>query len=237
MVSGIFIVLIFASLVSAQTKEIFVQKSLNSEINSLALTGSARKNPALAGLLSVLVPGFGEFYVGNEKKAYSFLTTEILLFGAYFGMKKYGSSLENDAISFGSLNSGVDLRNKNDDFRTSVALFMSLEEYNLAQIQNRFYGRVYKPTVENNWDWKGSVKNRREFRSSLRDGRDYQDKAKFLGFAIFANHVISAIDASFTARKLNKLTSENFGNKVEVDYTYNEFLREDVLKVIFQTNF
>lgn len=43
-----------------------------------------RKSPLMAGLLAVVIPGAGHFYMGKKKQAiYSFITNALLFYGAY----------------------------------------------------------------------------------------------------------------------------------------------------------
>lgn len=208
------------------------QNSLQSEFEPTVQI----KKPALAMILSLLVPGAGEAYVGNQKRAYAFFAAEVLLWSSYFGVDAYGKSVEKDAVNYGSNYSGVDLHGRNRDFRTDVSFYQSMDEFNTDQLQNRNYSRVYKKTDENNWDWQGSEANRKSYRKLLLRGRDFQNRAKFAGFAIFANHVISAIHSAFLARNLNKSYGEK-NTPLKFNYTYDSMLQSEFFQVRLETKF
>jgi len=50
-----------------------------SSSQSIEFSGGAKKNPMLAGLFSLLLPGAGEFYTGNYWKAAAFLAAEVAI--------------------------------------------------------------------------------------------------------------------------------------------------------------
>lgn len=220
-------------------EKLLVERSFENFQNSLQSEFETKvqiRKPVLAMFLSLLVPGAGEAYVGNQKRANVFFAAEVLLWSSYFGVDAYGKSVENDAVNYGSKYSGVDLHSRNRDFRTSVSFYQSLDEFNTDQLQNRNFSRVYKKTDENNWDWQGSEANRKTYRKILLRGRDFQNRAKFAGFAIFANHVISAIHSAFLARNLNKSFSEEH-TPLKFNFTYNSMLQSEFFQVSFLKRF
>lgn len=160
---------------------------------------SERKNVGLAVLYSLLIPGAGEWYAGNFSTGKYLLGSEITLWLSLYGFYSYGAWLKNDAQTFAGVYAGVDWSSKDDKFFVNVGNFNSRSEYNEKKMRDRDIGALYtEPSY--NWKWE-SDGLRREFRD-LRVRSDQMFNAiKFVGTAIVANHIISAIIAGNSARR------------------------------------
>ncbi len=161
-----------------------------------------RKNPGLAVLFSLIIPGTGEWYAGNISTGKYLIASEITLWLSVYGFHSYGNWLKNDARAFARVHAGVEWADKDDQFFVNVGNFMSRHEYNEKKMRDRDIGALYTdPLYE--WTWE-SDEMRREFRD-LRVRSDKMFNAiKFVGVAIVANHIASAVLAGYSAQRYNE---------------------------------
>jgi TM2 domain-containing membrane protein YozV len=173
-----------------------------------------RKNPGLAVLFSLVIPGTGEWYAGNISTGKYFLGSELTLWLSVYGFYSYGSWLKNDAKSFARVQAGVDWSDKDDQFFVNVGNFISREEYNEKKMRDRDIRALYTD-ASYEWTWE-TDEMRREFRE-LRVRSDKMFNAiKFVGVAIVANHIASAVIAGYSARQYN----ENLKNAANARWSF-----------------
>jgi len=168
---------------------------------------AGKKNAGLAALYSLIIPGTGEWYAGNFSTGKYFLGTEVTLWLSLYGFYSYGNWLKNDAKSFGSVYAGIEWSGKDDKYFVNVGNFNSRSEYNEKKMRDRDIGALY---TESSYDWQWeSDELRREYRD-LRVRSDQMFNAiKFVGTAIVANHIISAIIAGNSARLYNERAAQS----------------------------
>lgn len=171
--------------------------------------GRVRKSPWRALGMSLLLPGGGQYYVESDVKAKIFAALEIGLWSAFIAFRQQGNWREDDFRLLAEGRAGADLTDKDDRFLDVVGFYDSREEYNkLAGVYTR--DRQYFP--DNTfyfWKW-DSEDSRMKYRELKNDSRSYFRKANFtLGF-IIANHVISAADAYFAAKRHNRGIESGF---------------------------
>jgi TM2 domain-containing membrane protein YozV len=171
-----------------------------------------KKNPGLAVLYSLILPGMGELYSGNFSTGKYFLGTEIGLWMTVYGLHSYGTWLREDARSYAAVHAGVNRPGKDDKFFVNVGNFMSRYAYNDKKLRDRELAAVYTdPTYD--WLWE-SDDQRREYRSMRVKSDQMINAVRFAAVAIVANHVASAIVASTSAVRFNNRIgtgSENGG--------------------------
>lgn len=161
-----------------------------------------RKNPGLAVLYSLVLPGMGELYAGNFSTGKYLLGTELSLWLSLYGLHSYGSWLRSDARSFAATYAGVDPSGKDDKFFVNVANFTSRNLYNEKKLRDRDPAAVYTdPTFD--WDWQ-SDDLRQEYRTLRVRSDQMLNAVRFAAVAIIANHVISAIIAGTSASRYNE---------------------------------
>jgi hypothetical protein len=171
--------------------------------------GRVRKSPWRALGISLLLPGGGQYYVESNVKAKIFAALEVGLWSAFFAFRQQGSWRKDDFRLLAEAKAGADLGDKDDRFLDVLGFYDSREEYNkLAGVYTR--DRQYFP--DNSfyfWKW-DSENSRLKYRELKNDSRSYFRKANFaLGF-IIANHVISAADAYFAAKRHNRGIESGF---------------------------
>jgi hypothetical protein len=161
-----------------------------------------KKSVTRAVLYSLLLPGTGEWYAGNSSTAKYLFGGEVTLWLSLYGFHSYGTWLRNDARSFAEVYAGIDWAGKDDKFFVNVGNFTSREEYNEKKMRDRDVGALY---LDSSYDWNWESE---ELRAEYRDLRVRSDQMfnaiKFVGTAIVANHIVSAIIAGNSASRYNE---------------------------------
>ena len=197
-----------APIVLAEQQE--ESKSFTEVKDPLGLGEDDLKNPWRAFGASLLLPGFGQRYVGSGLKAKIFFSAEVGLWSALLSFRHQAKWREDDYKLLAQVKAGADLTDKGDDFYDHLGFYDSRERYNkLGGIYN--IDHIYYP--DNSyyfWKW-DSEESRLRFRDLKNDSRSFYRKANFtLGF-IITNHVLSAVDAFFAAKRHNRHFDSGFG--------------------------
>lgn len=163
----------------------------------------AAKSKGKAFILSLILPGLGEKYVGASKKAQYFFASEITLWLTYSGFVTYREWVKDDYKTFAASHAAVDLQGKSDSYFVDIGNYTSIYEYNAAKLRQRNLPAYYYDVQANYWNWESAI-HRHDFKQ-MRISADRADtRATFVIGAILANHVLSAIDAVWSVHKYEK---------------------------------
>lgn len=184
------------------------------------------KSPNEAFLYSLAIPGMGQIYTG-AKYGYIYTAAEVALLTTYF-------ILRNNAV------------NTRDDYRDIVrqnVIFIgpgSFEKWDLIEdfehaTQYENWNHVYDSEQTRNrtgkWFWKDldptlkdekdtnieyDSKHRLEAYDLRQKANDTFQTARTIIGIVILNHVISAVEARITTKRLNKKRSENKGFQIDV---------------------
>jgi hypothetical protein len=163
---------------------------------------SSRKNPGLAILYSLLLPGMGELYAERYETGLYFTIADGVLWGALAGFNIYGNWQEKNYRAFAESNGGVTLAGKESNYFAIISSYISVDEYNTIQELNREFGKVYDPT-KFYWDWK-SNEIRKEYREMWSSSESAFNNVRFAAGALILNRLISAINAVRLVSAYNK---------------------------------
>ncbi|HXX65129.1 MAG TPA: hypothetical protein VEO56_15125 [Bacteroidota bacterium] len=185
---------------------------LDTTVATAVPSGSTQtKKAGLAALYSLLIPGLGELYAGDFSSGKYFLMSEGVLWLTYGVFEIYGNSLRSDARLFAVAYAGVDPAGKNDQFYVDVGNFLSVSDYNDKKLRDRNPNLVYDAAAGYGWLWPSDA-----LRASFRDQRirseNMFNNTKFVGAAILANHIASAINAARAAIVHNAALSALMGD-------------------------
>ena len=163
---------------------------------------------------SLILPGMGEFSLGQEKRGRFFLISEIaLLTGVTLAVVR--AQYEYSSMrSFATEHAAVDGSDESDQFWVNVSNYSSSDAFNNEHLRWREFDSLYPNENDQLWNW-DSENSRIEFRN-LRVNHDRLKKtASFITGAIVMNHLISAIDALYLTR-ISKL--ENISYNPGIDF-------------------
>lgn len=161
------------------------------------------KSPARAFLLSLLLPGLGERYCGAATRGWAFTAAEAGLWAGFAAFRFYGDWRSEDYRAYAAARAGVDPRGKSHRYFVDIGNYSDIEAYNAAMLRERNLPKVYLDTETYFWAWPSEVERLRY--AHLRVGADkaYQRSVMVVG-AIIANHLVSAIDAMWLAKRSNR---------------------------------
>lgn len=184
------------------------------------------KSPAKAFLLSLAVPGAGEYYNGQKIRAGTFFAVDALLWTGYFIYHKKGSDKENEYEAFADDNYtwqnyiiAWDQLPEEDQDQFSHDMPWDANN-NRPNLNHEYYENIGKydqfqvgwnDTDYSPWDIRdtteaGGIVNalRSEYLDMRKQANDYFSNATTAIMISIANHVVSAFDAAIGAKRLNR---------------------------------
>ena len=202
-------------------------RSDSKQTAELKMPSATNKSAGLAMLLSLVLPGAGQYYEGRMDVGKYFLTAEAASWLGLVGINLYGNALREDARKFASQNSGLNQTGKPDDYYGNVGHFNSIYDYNNEKLQNGEYDKIYDVNSYY-WNW-NSVQNKNDFDLARRQSeRVYNTKIVF-STALIVNRLISGLSALLLANKSpesmkiqSELTRDQFGSSgVTINFSKN----------------
>jgi hypothetical protein len=176
----------------------------------------SKKSPALAFLMSLLVPGTGQVYAGRFDVGKYYMISEASLWLTYASFTIYGNWLLNDAYNYAVIHAGIDKNGKNDQFFLDIANWDNVTEYNNDKLQRGEYNLLYYPEQGWGFYW-DQVSNRKKYREDKLAGDRIKNDRLFVVGAVLVNHVVSAISALFVTNKYNSELNQPGGFTVNAD--------------------
>ncbi len=160
-------------------------------------------NVTKATLFSLVLPGTGQWYAGDQNRAGVFLAGEGVMWAAFAYFKTVQSAKQDDYEAYALANAGINPEGKDDDFYRILSFYNSREEYNSA-------GRIIDPSrpyYPNNeyWDWRWRSESDLEQYRDLRNQRaEARNRSRFAIGALVLNRLLSAFDAWRVAKSVNR---------------------------------
>jgi len=159
---------------------------------------------------SFALPGWGEYDLGNRNEAVFFLSTEIALIAASVSLYFYSDAKEDDFKDFAERHAGINSANGKDElYWINIGNYDNIDEYNEQKVRNRQYGSRYLDESDY-WNW-DSTRNKKRFDDIRIMSSTAETMSLYAVGLIAANHLLSAINASFEA-------SKKFDTKVSAIY-------------------
>lgn len=159
---------------------------------------ASKKSVALASVLSLVMPGMGELYVGNYRTGRYLTGAEGALWLTYFSLDAYGNWLRDDGRRFAGMNAGVQLAGQNHQFFVNIGNYADVYQYNERKLQERQAEKLYDPNSIYYWKWNTDTERQKYKSQRIASDRAFNNTYFVLG-AILANHLISAVNAGRTA--------------------------------------
>ncbi len=203
----------------------FINPQLSSIIHlpsQYQVSDDKKKNPALAILYSLLLPGMGELYAGDYSSGKYFTIADGVLWGTFAGFEIYGKWKENDYKSFAESKAGVNLNGKEAEYFANIGIYQSIDDYNAAMELNRDFDKTYK-TATYYWKWNNNDQ-RKEYRDLWSSSESAYTNVRFVVGALILNRLISAVNAVRLVSAYNKNLSQEVSWNVSVGLNNNPTL-------------
>jgi len=182
------------------------------------------KDRKKAFLRSLILPGAGEYYLGKHTLAKAFFATEVTLWLSYFAFRQYGKWIRDDALAFAATHSAAGIEGKPSQFFVDIGNYIDIYQYNEAKLRFGEYEKVYDE-ADFFWSWDRD-NNRQKFENMRIAGDRALNRSTFVIGAVFANHLISAIHASWQTHRYNKkleqVSQSNFHININTNYLTGE---------------
>ncbi|HEU4929930.1 MAG TPA: hypothetical protein VFU38_08870 [Candidatus Krumholzibacteria bacterium] len=171
-------------------------------------------SPPKAVLYSLLLPGLGDWKLGNKNRATVFFAVEGLIWVSFATFQVQGGDYEEEYEDLAARFAGVSRSGHSDDFYATIRDYDSSDEYE-ADIKNE--GRYYDTGsealeqyfIENRvedyepWLW-ASTERRLQYSETRSASKTAYRRADYMIAAAAANRVVSAVFAYAAARNAAK---------------------------------
>jgi len=205
-------------------QNVFYQFSQKVDSVNSSNVNAGYKKRGTAFIISLVLPGAGERYIGKKKLAKAFLITEITLWVGYFAFNEYGKWIRDDALAFAATHSGAKTGHKPSQFFVDIGNYGIIDEYNDAKQRMRQFDKVYT-SEDYYWQW-DEDKSRRRFENMRIASDQAINRSVFVLGGIFANHLLSAIDAVWQShrhnKKLNQISKKQVSINIQTDFKTGE---------------
>jgi hypothetical protein len=159
---------------------------------------------AKAFLMSFVLPGSGEWASDAKHRAVFFLGVETMLWATHVILKQQAVSQEHDYRLFASAHAGFNPVGKDHEDFVNVENYPSVRAYNEAKLQQRNLKAVYPEDALHSWKWDGEA-DRRSFETMRARADRRRTASLFMIGGIVANHIISGIDAAWSAGRASSV--------------------------------
>ena len=161
---------------------------------------------------SLILPGSGEYALGNKERGRKFVITEIALVFSAVASYHQSDSESQTYMAFASEHSGAQSSDKSHNYWVDIGNYISIDAYNEEHLRFRENDDLYEDSELWTWDWDSDA-NRSKFESIRIRSDLWKLGGSFLIGGIVINHIVSAIDALYLKR-ISALESISFHPKI-----------------------
>jgi hypothetical protein len=173
---------------------------------------SGRKSATKAMVLSLILPGAGEYYAESKLRSGVFLGIEGAIWSSFLGFRTYGSWKKRDYKGYASLHADANLEGKSDDFFEDLTYYDNRDEYNqFARLYDGDAAIIYPENDFWNWQW-DSQSSRERYRELRNQSKSAYRKALYMVGLAALNRVVSVLDAAYSVRKFNRKLGSEFSS-------------------------
>ncbi|GAB4330821.1 MAG: hypothetical protein Kow0037_06930 [Calditrichia bacterium] len=168
-------------------------------------------------LMSLVLPGSGEWLAGHTGKAKFFLGVDATLWAGLFGIQKYLDVLKNDYMAYAAVHAGVNTSGKSDQYWIDVGNADDLATFNQKRLLARDLDGIYPEKDFYNWVW-DSRDNRYRYNDMRFKHHDWKRRSSLLVGALILNRIVSAVDVIRLIRKNKKSDNTQYS---QLFFNYN----------------
>ena len=203
---------------------IFIRKTIISFLipvlllTTLVAPAQAEGKGGSSFLQSLLIPGWGQYSLGQKNSALLFISAEVLCLSGILSLRAYGSSARDDYKALAAAHAGV-VGDHEHDFYVDVGNWMSVDGYNNQRMLERNFSSLY--TSDNDvWNWDSEDNRATMEKTRIRSDRAFNSVIYFAaGMAV--NHLASAIHAGRqdAIKQKEDLSENGSSRKVRLDWS------------------
>ena len=166
-----------------------------------------KKSVGTALLLSLVLPGSGQYYMGESKSAALFLSSEALLWLGLFTNNAYHDQLVADYQSYAVQHAQVNPQGKSKQYWTDIGKYDDIYLFNEQRARQRYFENMYEENRENYWFW-DVHQNRIRYDASRLHANEIAARVVYFQAAVVLNHLASGLHAMYLARVHNRKLKE-----------------------------
>ncbi|PIE77569.1 MAG: hypothetical protein CSA15_12400 [Candidatus Delongbacteria bacterium] len=169
---------------------------------------------------SLLLPGWGEYELGNKNETKFFAAVELGLIASAIGFYLYSDSREDDFKEFAKIHAGVKNTSFGEGYWINLGNYESIDHYNTEKTRTGYADSRYGENKAWYWDSKESRKRFDKIRISSENA---ETMSYYLIGGIFLNHLVSAINSGYEASKIKasvNTTIKNSNPTTKLTLTY-----------------
>jgi hypothetical protein len=176
-----------------------------------------KKSPSRAFFSSLILPGIGEAYVGEEFQSKLFLGLELVGWGLVIANIINVNMRMNDYQNYAVVQAMVNPNAKDDQYWINIGKFDTIYEYNEERRRERDLEALYPETKFYSWQW-NLTDNRLNYDAYRIETREIENNRLYFFAAIALNHLVSAINALRLANAHNRRIEEK---PLNLNFDYN----------------
>ncbi|MEO6693673.1 MAG: hypothetical protein ABIY50_12420 [Ignavibacteria bacterium] len=191
--------------ISDLKEKILNLKNVSDNISIPTVSPVSKKSPALALLLSFILPGAGHFYINRMDVGKYFLGADAASWIGLASLSIYGNDVRDEARTFSKQHAGLNNLDKTDDYFADIGNFDNIYEYNNDKLTRGQYGLLYDIN-KFYWSW-DDTKNKNIYEAQRKSSERVLNTRIVFGSILITNRIISGISALLLANKGNKKSS------------------------------
>jgi hypothetical protein len=196
---------------------------------------TSSKSVGKAFVLSLLLPGLGEWYAGSATRAKVFMAAEAAIWSTFAVYEHRSSWKKRDYQLYAVNHAAIDPDGKDDDFYKRIGQYSDVYTYNEEQLHFRDMDDVYWDDEFYFWEWDSHMTQAKytELRESSR--KSHRRALNMVGAAVL-NRLLSGIDAIRTAKSYNKALTEH-QTGFNLDFKLKGSLKNPKAMVVLERTF
>jgi hypothetical protein len=165
-------------------------------------TATAQPDTGRAVWKSMLVPGWGHYYVDREnwQRGQVHLAADAVLIASLLGFHARASNLQDQSFTLANLRAGINLDERDRMFRLAIGNFDDLQSYNDHQLRTRNWNRLIEEIPENRWNWEHED-DRRHYRELRERSERARQQVPAIISLLVVNRIVSGLSAYMRARE------------------------------------
>jgi len=151
---------------------------------------------------SLVLPGWGEYSLGNQIRGRIFVLSETTLFLATLGSHFISKRQETEFRAYAAEHAGISPVGKDRQFWVDIGNYSSLLAFNEEHLRWRDFNALYEDNDTWTWSW-DSNDNRERFENMRIASDSWMLRSSFFIGGVVLNHIVSAIDALYLSKISN----------------------------------
>ena len=187
-----------------------------------------------AFLQSLLIPGWGQYSLGQKSTALMFISAEVIFIGGALSLQSYGNSSRDDYEALARVHAGV-TGSHSHDYYVDVGNWMTVDDFNNQRMLERNFGSLYSnPDDAWSWDSEGNRADMEKIR--IRSDRAFNSIIYFAA-GIAVNHLASAIHAGRQSATRKARAALESGHSDELSFNWTPIVSQKAVGLSINCNF